>query len=614
MDSLILLPQPRRLNMDAGRYRVEPGKQIALVGAPAQDLLFSGTRLAQALTCTAKVDWTITAAIANRKQVGAVLRVDPALPGAEAYELSVGTNGIEIVAGTPHGIFNAVSTLIQMLEQTPGLLPCLHISDAPDYAARGVLLDVSRDKVPTMETLFALIDMLASWKINQLQLYIEHTFAYQNHPAVWQDASPLTGHEILELDRYCRERFISLVPNQNSFGHLHRWLCHPEYNHLAECPDARGNHWWGSGPYGLNPLDPRALEWICSLYDELLPHFTDSRFNVGCDETFDLGQGHSQQQCNALGIGRVYLDFLLKIYSQVRARGRTMMFWGDIMKQYPDLLAELPRDVIALDWGYEAEYRFDDSGARFSAAGIPFYVCPGTSSWNSISGRSENAIANIARAAKAGLEHGAIGLLTTDWGDGGHWQPLPVSYLGFAFGAAMSWCVESNRALDLPGALDLFAFRDRAGVMGSVAYNLGNVYRETGIELENGTVLFHLLTTPLSRIRARLGALAPEYLACTLEAIESAVSPLSRADMHCADGDLISQEFELVARMLRHAAQRGTLASEENAARADKAKIDLVCDLDTIVDGYTQIWHARNRPGGFRDSIARLEQLRQDYR
>ena len=96
------------------------------------------------------------------------------------------------------------------------------------------MFDVTRDRVPTLQTLFDLVDLLAGLKLNQLQLYTEHTFAYRGHEVVWQDASPITGEEVLTLDAYCRERYVELVPNQNSFGHMHRWLKHEEYVHLAE--------------------------------------------------------------------------------------------------------------------------------------------------------------------------------------------------------------------------------------------------------------------------------------------------------------------------------------------------------------------------------------------
>src|SRR5207342_333696 len=113
--------------------------------------------------------------------------------------------------------------------------------DWPDFAVRGVMLDISRDKVPTMATLYEMVNLFASLKINQLQLYTEHTFAYSQHEEVWRNASPMTAEEIQFLDQYCKQRFIELVPNQNSFGHMERWLKHEKYRHLAESPD--GSVW-----------------------------------------------------------------------------------------------------------------------------------------------------------------------------------------------------------------------------------------------------------------------------------------------------------------------------------------------------------------------------------
>ena len=101
-----------------------------------------------------------------------------------------------------------------------------------------------------------------------------------------------------------------------------------------------------------------------------------------------------------LGKGRVYLDFLLKIYQAVKSRGRTMQFWSDIVLHYPELIGELPRDVIALDWGYDADHPFEKETITLADARVPFYVCPGTSSWLSITGRTDNAIANLKSAAR----------------------------------------------------------------------------------------------------------------------------------------------------------------------------------------------------------------------
>ncbi len=143
-----------------------------------------------------------------------------------------------------------------------------------------------------------------------------------------------------------------------------------------------------------------------------------------------------------------------------------MMFWGDIILHYPELVKELPADVIALNWGYEAAHPFEREAAIFAASRIPFYVCPGTSTWMTLIGRHDNAFANLRRAAKAGRKHGAMGYLNTDWGDGGHPQPLAVSYLPYLLGAAASWhSTPRDEALLVP-VINRDVFRDATGRAG----------------------------------------------------------------------------------------------------------------------------------------------------
>ena len=248
-----------------------------------------------------------------------------------------------------------------------------------------------------------------------------------------------TARDILALDRFCQERFIELVPNQNSFGHLRRWLIREPYRQLAEAPNGCDTVWGHfDEPFSLYPGDPASLDFLRSLYDELLPHFSSRQFNVGCDETVDLGQGRSKALAQEIGVGKIYLDFLLTIHREVSARGYVMQFWGDIVVKHPELVPQLPRDLIALVWGYEADHPFDDECRQFAAAGVPFYVCPGTSAWNSIVGRTTNAFDNLRYAAESGLRHGAGGYIITDWGDNGHWQPLSVSYVPLLYGAALA--------------------------------------------------------------------------------------------------------------------------------------------------------------------------------
>jgi hypothetical protein len=611
MDELNLAPRPRSLSRGQGSLSLDGARRIVLSAPEA--LLGAALRLQAALRGIG-VEWQLAAtALGPAEMLGARLTLDPGrIAQPQGYALTIAPTGILIEGHDPAGVFYGVCTLIQIVEQRGTELPALQIADWPDFATRGVMLDVSRDKVPTLETLFELADMLASWKINQLQLYTEHTFAYAQHPDVWAGASPLTGQDILLLDAFCRERFVELVPNQNTFGHMHRWLTHERYRDLAET-HGEFNTPWGvtmTGPFSLCPGHPGSLALIQSLLDELLPHFSSQMVNVCCDETVDLGQGASRADVEQRGEGQVYLDFLLKIDAEARARGHAMQFWGDIIIQHPELIAALPRDAIALEWGYQADHPFDEHGAQFAASGIPFYVCPGTSSWCSIAGRTDNALGNLRNAAEQGLRHGAGGYLITDWGDRGHWQHLPISYLGLLAGAAYAWAYQANRDLDIAAATSRQAFGDPTGATGRVAYDLGNVYRAVGFEPHNSSVLFWILQSRPGQADG-FAQVSPEDLRRTLAAVDAAIAGLTTGKMERPDAGLIANELVQTAALLRHACRRGLLWKEDPGNA--ELRRELADDLRALIDEQRRLWLARNRPGGLEDSIARLEAALEDY-
>ncbi len=623
MNNLSLLPQPRALTLTPGHHTLKPDKYILLDAPQAGQHEFSALWLKNTLREYGDVAYMLSASVTGpARAFGVVLRQveDPAIPD-QGYRLSITPERITVEANAPAGIFYGVQTLTQVIKQSGQALPCLEISDWPDFPARGYMLDISRDKVPTMATLLELIDRLAEWKINQVQLYTEHTFAYLNHPEVWREATPMTGQDILELDRYCKERFIELVPNQNSFGHMNRWLTNRHYAPLAEVAEEFSTPWgYETGPFSLNPTDPASFELVKSLYDELLPHFSSRQVNIGCDETFDLGQGRSRELVEQIGKYRVYLDFLLKVSNDLIGRGYTVQFWGDIVQEEPEVIPLLPKGLLALDWGYEETHPFDLECSRFKASGIPFYVCPGISTWCSIGGRTKNALGNLLNAAEAGLKYGASGFLNTDWGDRGHWQTLPISYLGIAVGAAYSWALDANRNLDVVDVLNRFAFEDAAGVMGKLAYDLGEVYRLPGLARGNSSQLFWILQYTDEQLAqaqrksnnysspddmmGRLNFVEDAVLQEALSVINRILEPLEASRMAGEDAALVKREFAMAARMMRLSCQRALLAGNPAQFRAK-----YTVEIAGIINEYKQIWLARNRPGGLKDSILALERL-----
>lgn len=424
-------------------------------------------------------------------------------PGAapnhsEGYALIVSKRGIEISFREVGGQRAAMATLRQLLRAYGLKLPCLKIRDWPDFTRRGVMLDISRGRVPNLNTLLDLAEKLADLKINELQLYTEHTFAYKRHKNVWQTWGALTATEIRILDARCRQLGVDLVPNQNSFGHLRHFL---EAPHLKKLGELAGPYEAETGdflrrPTTLAPSHPGTLPFLRGLYDELLPNFSSSFFNVGCDETWDLGKGQSKRLCEAKGKGRVYLDFLKTIHQEVAKRSRAMMFWGDIVLKYPPLIRQLPKNVIALNWGYEADHPFAKEAQLFAKAKIPFYVCPGTSTWQTLLGKHDNAFANLKTAATVGKKYGAIGLLNTDWGDGGHPQPLAVSWPLFAAGAALAW---NSKALDKQALIRVLSrdvFETASDKVAIAGVKLGYAHQKLGVNAVNETPLGTVIAGP----------------------------------------------------------------------------------------------------------------------
>ena len=612
--NLILLPRPRLVTPGEGAFLFKKGMSIACPTRP-EALRHVALILQSDIRELTGIDTALADPEAPRNPVGQIvfkLLSRDRVP-AQGYRIQIAPKNVTIEASYETGAFYAVMTLRQILRQCGGELPGLMMHDYPDFPSRGVMLDISRDRVPTMDTLYQLVDTLAELKINHLELYTEHTFAYRNHREVWAQSSPMTADEIRGLDYYCHKRFIELVPNQNSFGHLHRWLKHPKYRDLAECPDGFVTPWSETrrDPFSLNPLDPRSIELVKELFSELLPNFTSRRFNVGCDETFDLGQGRSKDECDKRGKGRVYVDFLLKIYELVRENNRTMHFWGDIVLKHKALIPALPNDLVALVWGYEADHPFDAQCPKFVEASIPFFVCPGTSTWNAIAGRTDNMLANMREATEQGIRHGAIGCLITDWGDNGHWQPLPVSYLPYSIGAAYSWGIKANRDSDLLPAIDMHVFRDRAGVMAAAARDLGNAYLHVDFPIHNASALFKLLHQ--SSIADLLDKIPEGRLPVAREHIEDAASRMHKADIQRKDADAIRDEFSLAANMMLHACARGT-ATLEGKIKEPKTRAVLTDDLTKILTEFHRLWLTRSRAGGLPDSLKVLGQRLVEYR
>jgi hypothetical protein len=401
---------------------------------------------------------------------------------------------------------------------------------------------------------------------------------------------------------------------------MERWLKQEPYSRLAEATGSFVDPWGAvrHKPTSLNPGDPGSIELLCSLYDELLPNFHSDMINVGADEPFELGQGRSRKACAHLGLGRVYLDFLLKIHDGLARRGKTMQFYGDIILHHKELIDELPRDVIALNWGYDAGHPFDEESLVFAQAGVRFYMCPGTSAWNSLGGRWANAGQNILAAARAGQAAGASGMLLTDWGDNGHWQQLPISFPGYLLAAAASWNPTAAESLDVEAAVSRHIFRDDTGNAARALIILGNLYDNSIASLRNCSVLAVLLLLDLQQYHVdKLQQFRGYDFSREQLGITEVLSLVEKADIGAEDANLLKEELRFTADLMAHAIHLGKerFATQRMIVEDIPLSVrkDLMKEIAALIEGFQDLWLKRSRPGGLPDSVGRMLALKASY-
>lgn len=549
-----------------------------------------------------------------------VLRRARAITNPEGYELSISPNRIVVSAPTAAGNYYAIQTLREIV-RTEGLtVAAREIADEPDFARRGFYVDCSRGKVPTVRTIRELVEWLAHWKLNELQLYVENVFTFASHPRIGEGYSPFTPEDIRAIGEHCRLHHVRLVPSLTSLGHFEKILMLPEYADLGELPGFRDL----PGGTTINPLDPRSLELVADMYDEFVPLFDAVDFNVCGDEPWELGQGRSKEKADEVGVGRVYLDWMLELRRLSVRHGRRMNMWGDIVLKHPEIIPDLPPEIVLLNWDYTPNGRMLTRTNEFAEAGLPLVCCPGTNGWQSHGTRLGMSMRNIHQFAGIAREHGAEGILNTDWGDGGHRNTLGVSLHGAAYGAACSWNYGAT-----PGPeRDEFTRTFTAAVFGDDSGALASYLRTIGDD-EYGQWAYHALLESLREPRA-FGhdfaqartlidkvELSDDELTAKIEAATGLaeagvpVAPTAATPSFLATA---LEEFALANAMNREAARRVLFARtvrgggslEPTAAR------DHGDQLVRLREELARVWMARNRPSRLADSLVGLDEAREE--
>lgn len=444
--ALPLAPYPRQLTLESGTLTIGPKINIGAGHSVADH--FAARELAMDL---AEIDG-VTARVKNNDSGQVVLlRLDsshgqralaragvafPAAAHAQGYVLLVTPRRATVVAANSTGIFNGVQTLRQLFHPSAAAgaspdhatAPALEIVDWPAFPHRGVSMDISRGPIPTLHSIEQQIRILSAYKVNIYSLYFENTFYYPNLPLVSAWHGAITPAEARQIVAFAKPYHVTIVPEQESFGHLGLALQYEKFQGLDELP------------YGavLSPAAAGSLPLIGQMFAELTKIFPSPYLHIGADETFELGEGRTKPLAEKIGVGQVFINYIRAINTLLRPYHRKILFWGDIAVKHPELLSQLPHDMIAVPWVYSPLPSYDRFIEPFRAAGLETWVAPGVSNWSRIYPDDNEALPNIRVMDADGLRLGSTGVLNTVWMDDGEGL-INFCWYELVYGAADSW-------------------------------------------------------------------------------------------------------------------------------------------------------------------------------
>ncbi len=293
--------------------------------------------------------------------------------------------------------------------------------------------DLSRGPVPTLDFQKKMIRTLAAYKVNLYSPYFEQTMQYAANPLAAPPNGSMSAADARALVEYARPFHVTVVPEQEAFGHLHHTLVWDQYAGLAETPHGAV----------LAPGQAGSIALIKSWFGELARIYPGPFLHIGADETVELGAGQTKADVDARGLGAVYLDFMQRIVEALAPLNRKLLFWGDIAMNSPDLVKAMPQSfkdrTVAVAWEYNPQPKgFDRYITPFTNARFETWVAPGVNNWSRVYPNYGMGMANIQGFVRDGQRLGATGEMNTIWNDDG--EGLANSdWYGVLFGAAAGW-------------------------------------------------------------------------------------------------------------------------------------------------------------------------------
>ena len=442
----MLIPQPRELQARPQSFQVSAKLEIVLLTPVEGEDRFAAESVQKELKLVTGQVFPIVALPGPPEGAQAIVmgRFDqPAMRnllaarslstdgvGDQGYVLDVAPNAVVVAGKDGAGLFYGAQTLRQLVVPTGQEATILGVQarDWPALEYRATQVDLSRGPVPRLSYLKKIVRTIAEFKMNQLHMFMEDSFRLEGQPLWGILSDTLSRSDWNELVAYAARYHVEIVPSVESCGHMHKVLRFEQYSGLAERPHE----------HVFAPEDPHMLDFLNSMYEQMLPVFPSPIYNIGCDETVELGKGRSKELVEKEGYGKAYVDNLVRVANLVESYNKQVMFWGDIATEHPEMISSLPKNLIVASWEYFPHPNYDKWLDPFVKAGLKVFVCPWVGNTELMMPDYAQAAANINTFISDGKRKGAIGTIVTVWNDDGE-TLYGLNWWSIVYGAACAW-------------------------------------------------------------------------------------------------------------------------------------------------------------------------------
>ena len=437
-----LLPQPKAVAMSGEGFDLKQCREIRLLGCDDPRLKTDfplllqercGIRLKASIGKPGR-GWISLVLCPNETPPAGVKsfsRADLAGLGEQGYCLRVERSGITAAAATGQGLYYAARTLAQLANGRTRL-PGMFIRDWPSLRYRGFQYDISRGQMPKLESLKRLAQVTAEAKMNLYELYIEHEFAWQRYPDI-APPEALTRAEGRELFDCAARYHMDVHPLMQVFGHFYNIGLKPPYRKFMV--EDGGT---------VDIRKPEAVAFVTNLVDEVCDALPGKFLNVDITEIDDAAfkkTGTTQAELNELTF-----QYALKIREAAARHGmRLMVIQAQLgaegsLAGLGSVVERLPKDIL-IGCYYTAEFYggWEKDFPRLQRLGLDFLAQPWIDSHGHIMPYVGHAMDFSDIEISRGLQYGAVGSTTCDWGDDGHYHLLALTWFPFVYHAASAW-------------------------------------------------------------------------------------------------------------------------------------------------------------------------------